>query len=50
MNMHRDSREFWQTLSATKPRLLRRLLDLIAAILSGAKGEHGVWTAGTRGL
>jgi len=50
MNMHRDTREFWQAPSATKPGLLGRMLNLLAAIISGAKGEHGVWTAGARGL
>jgi hypothetical protein len=48
MNMHVDVQEFES--GHKKPGLFRRMLELFAKLLSGAKGEQGGWESGARGL
>jgi hypothetical protein len=50
MNTHVDIKEFSKSSEPTRIGLLRRMLEFLARVLSGAKGDQGGWEGGARGL
>jgi len=48
MNMHAHIREIAP--GSMKPSLFKRIVAVLAAMLSGPKGDQGGWEGGARGL
>ncbi len=50
MNMHVDAEQFRRPSATGKVGLFKRVMALLAKLLSGAKGDQGGWEGGARGL